>query len=1156
MSFLKRMGSLFSKNKETIEELKFQIKYNDENITLTPNKSILENQNINDLINMYNIETMNNSIIVSYDYLYDLYFDDYENKIDTYKYFNLPDMFGGFINIENNNFLASSDLAYRFYFEDSDGRYNTYKGNILKHESKPEYKLMANDLYELSNKIIQYNSNREYRSDVAHQFETLKDIKDYSKKLDIILNQRLREEPSPIVIDKIKIDFDDNGEVLEIFPRLSEYDQINKSLINNIHQYEDVKGTYTTNINDEKVRYVIKNKETLKKVIKNKTNKGKDRLDILSGKNEIFEDENIDISDFGPRVTGIGYLSYKSSSSNVKTNDLNWLDNNIEFPYIQGTNVDGNFESVVLKPEDKLKLQIKLSEMMNNNEDVSEIEFTSDEGNDIKLIMTSDDIKNEIQNLNSRMKSPLDINKIKDLEKILELCDEHEDKDYIPYKGMYITKGSVDIKEEIANQIECLKEKQNTTESNKEKKKALLIAENLDENEYIEKDKVNKIKHIVEAPKGLREGISLFEYQNECLGKLQNLYLDSNINGFLLCDDMGLGKTLQLLSFLGWLKDRNEVTPSLIVAPTSLLNNWDSQDGGEIQKFFKDNFFKTEKVRGKLTSEDIERLKEKDIVFITYESLRMNNIALGKIHWKVMICDEAQKIKNPKTLLTVAAKAQNADFKIICSATPIENTLEDLWTLTDYSKPGLLGSLKDFKNTYINKYKNPTERDLQELNDKLYYKIEDFYIRREKDILPKSLPKKLIKIYKFKPTTIELDYLERIKDTEEHALPAIQKMLGVCSHVDMLSQDDNSINNIEGAIKKSSKMINLKYILDQIKSKDEKVIIFTRLRKVQQIIYKAVKYWYNINCFIVNGETTNLDKRTEIINNFRKENGFSVIILSPEVAGFGITLTEANHVIHYTRLWNPAKEDQATDRAYRIGQTKDVTVHYPMVSFDDEGVFEYDNIQAYVDDNMERREEAILSPEEKLNILLARKKNMLINFFLAAGDGDIGGKDFLSLDSNKGKKNSISIDDIVKNIINPHEFEALVAVLYEKMGYKPYLTVKSNDKGVDIICKRDNDVIFIQCKKVASNVGIDAVKDLFYARDTYSKYLNEKMVKSIIVTSCENVCDSVRNRNDIEIIDGYKLGELLNQYSVYKDEIDIINDDRYSFEEMIRYITL
>lgn len=1153
MSFLKKMGSLFTKNEKITEELKFKLEFNENNIKLIPNKSILENKNINDLIDMYNIETMNESIIVSYDYLYDLYYDDYDNKIDTYKYFNLPEMFSGFIDIENSNYLASNDVTYRFYFEDSAGRYNTYKGNIIKHELKLEYKVMSKELYKLSEKLKEYNSDKEKRSDSVYQFELLKEIKEYSQELDVILNKRLRDEPTPVVIDQIKIDFTDDGETLEIFPKLSEDENINNNIINNINQFEKVKGTYSTLINNEKLRFVIKNKNTLEKVIKNKVNKGKDRLNILSGKSELFEDENIDISSFGPRVTGIGYLSYKNSPSNIKTNDLDWMDSNIEFPHIQGTNVDGNFESITLNPEDKLNLQIKLSQMNTNEEEVGEVEFKIDEDNIIKIIMTKDDIKNEIQKINSRIKTPMDINKIKSLEEVLSLCDQYENEAYIPYKGMYISKGHTNIKEEINNQIEYLKEKSNEKENNKEKKKTLLIAENLDNEEYVEKDKVNKVKHRVESPKGLKKGISLFEYQNDCLEKLQILYLDSNINGFLLCDDMGLGKTLQLLSFLGWLKDRNEVRPSLIVAPTSLLNNWDSVESGEIQKFFKDNYFTTEKIRGRVNKADVERLKEKDIVFITYESLRLNSILLGQINWKTMICDEAQKIKNPKTLLTIAAKAQNANFKVVCSATPIENTLEDLWTLTDYSKPGLLGSLKDFKNTYINKYKNPTQEDLQELNDQLYSKIEDFYIRREKDILPKSLPKKIIKVYKYKPNNLEIDCLERIKDTEEHTLSAIQKMLAVCSHIDMLNPDDSSISNIDNAIKKSSKMTNLKTILDTIKSKNEKVIIFTRLRKVQQIIYKAVKYWYNIKCFIVNGEITNLDKRTSIINEFKKEKGFSVIILSPEVAGFGITLTEANHIIHYTRLWNPAKEDQATDRAYRIGQTKDVTVHYPMMSFGKEAIVEYDNVQSYLDDNIERKEE-VLSPEEKLNILLARKKDMLINFFLAAGNGEIRGSDFLALDSKSRSKANVTMEDVIKNIITPHEFEALVAVLFEKQGYNSYLTSRSNDNGVDVICKKDNEVIFIQCKKCNSSVGSEAVKDLLYARDKYSNHISGVNVRNIIVTSSESISVSVRERDDIKVIDGKKLSELLNDNKVYKDEIDVADNERYSYDKIVRVL--
>ncbi|MBP3929363.1 MAG: restriction endonuclease, partial [Peptostreptococcaceae bacterium] len=852
-----------------------------------------------------------------------------------------------------------------------------------------------------------------------------------------------------------------------------------------------------------------------------------------------------------PRVTGIGYLSYKNSASNIKTNDLDWLDNNIEFPHIQGTNVDGNFENIKLTPDDKLKLQMKLVELNDENKNSGEIEFKNEDGNDVKIIMTKEDIKNEIQKINSRIKTPSDINKLSTLESILNICDNYKEEEYIPYNGMYIHKGSLDIKEEIQDKIEELREKINNNE-NKEKKKTLLIAENLESNEYVEKDTVSKYKHIVEAPKGLKEGIKLFDYQNECLEKLQNLYLDSNINGFLLCDDMGLGKTLQLLSFMAWLKDREELKPSIVVAPTSLLNNWDSNESGEIQKFFKENLFDTEKVRGRVTSKDIERLKEKDIVFITYESLRMNNIALGRINWKVMICDEAQKIKNPKTMVTIAAKAQNANFKIICSATPIENTIEDLWTLVDYSKPGLLGSLKDFKSKYINKYKNATDQQLEELNDELYSKIEDFYIRREKDILPKSLPKKIIKIYKKKPTNIEVDYLEKIKDTEEHALSAIQKMLMVCSHVDVLNNDE-SIDNIEDTIKKSSKLKTIKSILEDIKIKDEKVIIFTRVRKVQQILYKSIKHWFNIESFVVNGELTNLDKRTEIINNFRKSKGFNIIILSPEVAGFGITITEANHVIHYTRLWNPAKEDQATDRAYRIGQTKDVYVHYPIITFEEEEICEYDNVHKYVEENIVRNRE-LLSPEEKLNILLARKKDMLINFFLAAGNGDIGSKDFLGLDEKPNEKSNLNIEAIDKNIISPHEFEGLVAVLYEKLGYKSYLTSKSNDNGVDVICKNDNEIIFIQCKKTKHSVGAEAVKDLLYAKDKYNQYIKGMNVRCIVVTSSNNVAISVRERSDIELVDGEKLSILLNQYKIYKDEIDVIENDRYSFEKMIRLI--
>lgn len=1138
MSFFNKISNIFAKNKEISQTLEFKVEFNEENILLTPNQDISKLDNIIDLINIYNIETMRDSIIVSYGDLYDLYYNENDEIIDDYKYFNLPELFQGYINIENDNYLASNDVKYRFSFEDNEGKYTLKYGSVLKLDLQNKYRIMPKKLFYLVESLKEYNLNEEYRKDEAYQFEMVKLIKDYSKEVDVILNETLRKEEEPVVIDKIKIDIEDDGENLEIFPKLNDDKNINNNLINNINQYENVKGIYSSKDSQgKKTRYIIKHKDTLQTILDNKLVKGKERLDVLSGKGKLFEDENIDISDFGPRVTGIGYLNYRSSTSTIKTNDLDWLDNDIECPFIQGTNINGDYENITLKPEDKIKLQMKYAELVKNNEDTGEVEFLSDNGNPIKIIMTKENIADEIKNINSRIKYPNDINKITDLEKILKLCDDYVEENYIPYKGMYVMKND-DIKSQISQKIEELRE--NQKKEDKDRKKTLLIAENIDNEEYKEVDKVEKKQHIVEDTTLLKDGISLFEYQRECLGKLQSLYLDSHINGFLLCDDMGLGKTLQLLSFLGWLKDRNELKPSLVVAPTSLLNNWDNEDSGEIQKFFKEGSFNTSKVRGRLSLEDIKKLEDKDIVFITYESLRSNSMMLGKINWKVMICDEAQKIKNPKTMVTIAAKAQNANFKIICSATPIENSLEDLWTLTDYSKPGLLGSLKDFKNEYINNCKNESYDELKDLNDKLYSKIEEFYIRREKDILPKSLPKKIIKLYKVKPTSVEVEILEKIKDTEEHTLSAIQKMLAVCSHVDTLHLKDTAMINVDQCIEKSSKLKILKKILEDIKSKEEKVIIFTRLRTVQQIIYKSIRKWFNINVYIVNGEITNLDKRTKIINDFRKEKGFSVIILSPEVAGFGITLTEANHVIHYSRLWNPAKEDQATDRAYRIGQNKDVTVHYPIISFEESNTYIYENIKDYVNENMIRKQDVYLSPEEKLNILLARKKNMLINFFLAAGNGDISANDFLGMDSESAKI-YLTIDHIDKSLLTSRELEGLIAVLYNGLGYEVYI---SNNLSKGVICKKNSDILHV--RYIDNKDDFKKIKDdVFYTIEKYKNYVKGYTHKAIIINNSNYVLDD----EDI-YINKEKLADMLNLQKVYKKDIDNILKYTYSFEEI------
>ena len=1142
MGFLKKLTNIL---KQSETEISFKINYNEEYIEIIPNISLDKDDYIIDLIKMYNIKTQDNKLCIKYEDIYDLYYDENNIEIQTYKRFNLPELFKGFIKVENiNNFIQDKEVRFAYKFEGYEGDYQQKHGNIIECFLSGDVKIIPPDIYSIVKQLNQYNSSIEKRKDVASQFEMLGIIKDYSEKANLILNKRLRDEEKPVIIDKVKIDLKDDGETLEIFPVFSDNHNINNEILMKLDQHNDIKDFYSATIGEKKVKFVIKNKDTIRTIKKNRKVTGQKRLDILSGDSEIFEDENIDLSIFGPRVIGLGYLKYRSYPAMSKTSDLKWIDKEVDEPYF----FCGS-EKVILGPKDLTILENKLREMNEKGQDKTEMNFKTKDGNEVKTTMNKDQIKNEIIKIKNSIVSPVEITSKSIIKRILEEYDR-EESNYIKINGKYVEKYDKEYFKERLNELEN-QEKRN--KKSKAKDLDLIIKENDKELEYVENDTNKNIEptlHEVEIPNLLKTNIRLFDYQKEALYKLQNLYLRNNVNGFLLCDDMGLGKTLQLLCFLAWLKERNELTPSLIVAPTSLLNNWDNSNGeGEMQKFFVNGAFKTTKVRGKISEQDIERISKSDIVFTTYSSLRMNNKELGTINWSVMICDEAQIIKNPFTKVAVAAKAQNANFKIVCSATPIENTLIDLWNLVDYSKPGLLNSLKEFKSTYISKAKDASETELKSINDDIFVKIKNYYIRREKDILPKELPNKKIKIYKRKANSQEREYIDRLMATESSALALIQKMLFVSSHIDLLSDIDILNIDAEKLQKRSTKIGILYEILNDIKEKNEKAIIFARSIKMQHLIYKCIDYWFDMKVNIVNGKVTSLSERIELIDDFRQKEGFNVIILSPDVAGFGLTLTEANHVIHYMRLWNPAKEDQATDRVYRIGQNKDVTVHYPMLSFTEEKIYEYNSVREYVNQNMEIKSED-LSPEEKLNILMARKKNMLLNFFLAAGSGEISEKEFFRLGSkDKTEKNIIEFRDIENDLIDEYEFEALTAVIYENKGYTTYLTTQSNDNGVDVVCVKDNERILIQCKKVKKLDSINTIKDLLYARDVYRRNIGLDY-KLMVVTNTNKVPDKIKNHKEIEVINGSRLKNILNEHKIYKDEVDIKNNERYSFERL------
>ena len=520
----------------------------------------------------------------------------------------------------------------------------------------------------------------------------------------------------------------------------------------------------------------------------------------------------------------------------------------------------------------------------------------------------------------------------------------------------------------VANDIEQEQPKADETK----KKSTLLIANNIDEADFTKKraetltfDESNRPK--ARLPSSFRsQEFSLKAHQEYGIAWLQNLYqyAPTQVSGCLLADDMGLGKTLQLLCFIGeYLETAEDKKPALVVAPVSLLENWEA----EINRFFSAKFgkvlslygdnLKQRKIPKHLISSQLRNdygitnlLEENwlggaDIVLTTYETMRDLEFSLGRVDWSIMICDEAQKIKVPTAMVTKAAKAQKADFKIACTGTPVENSLVDLWCLFDFIQENLMGSLSEFNK----EYRRPIEKKDDEDNaiiDELRQLIEPQVLRRMKhDVAELPAKHEINDCKNIEISTLQRTLYKQVSNDyrslseEGHKgvmLKALHDMRMICAH---------PLNFQEKAtIKDSPKAEWLINTLETIKQKNEKVIIFTEFRAIQVFLKRLLLERFGLNVTTVNGDSNTNSRvgltRQGIIDKFQETNGFNVIILSTVAVGFGVNIQKANHVIHYTRSWNPAKEDQATDRAYRIGQDKEVYVYYPSIAADDFETFE------------------------------------------------------------------------------------------------------------------------------------------------------------------------------------------------------------------------
>jgi non-specific serine/threonine protein kinase len=408
--------------------------------------------------------------------------------------------------------------------------------------------------------------------------------------------------------------------------------------------------------------------------------------------------------------------------------------------------------------------------------------------------------------------------------------------------------------------------------------------------------------------------------------------------GACLADDMGLGKTVQILAFLNILSQTQRSTgkkektsyktASLLIIPASLLSNWDQ----EIKKFSPNlkvflahpDMQRPRRVKTPTESE----LDELDLVITTY-ALSHRYIWLLEYTWQYVILDEAQAIKNPGTRQSKAVKTIPARNRIAMTGTPVENRLSDLWSLFDFVNPGLLGTAAEF-STF--------SKALAERLDgygRLRRMTAPFILRRlksDKSIisdLPDKVEMKTWATLSKKQAVIYQQLVDRINDTLEDTdgiqrkgmiLAALTKFKQICNHPDQYAGVDGY------TAKESGKFSRLQEICETIHEKREQVLVFTQFKEMTAPLARFLETVFQRPGLILHGSVA-VGKRKKIIEQFQQDDYIPFMVLSLKAGGVGLNLTRANHVIHFDRWWNPAVENQATDRAFRIGQKKKVMVH-------------------------------------------------------------------------------------------------------------------------------------------------------------------------------------------------------------------------------------
>jgi SNF2 family DNA or RNA helicase len=673
------------------------------------------------------------------------------------------------------------------------------------------------------------------------------------------------------------------------------------------------------------------------------------------------------------------------------------------------------------------------------------------------------------------------------------------------------------------------------------------------------------------------------------LGLLDQSEQDKQINGALLADDMGLGKTFMALSAVEhYYQELNEVDetqkPTLIVAPLSLLENWKDevaktfehspfkdivilQSDGELSRFrhggveirsgaSEDGEFEP-KYSLNIGKDQRDRLDMPGrLVITTYQTLRDYQFSLCLIDWGIVIFDEAQNIKNPNALQTRAAKGLNADFKLVATGTPVENSLADFWCLMDTASPEYLGGYQEFRSKYISPILQAAGDEVEEVRSRigrdLRINVGSMMLRRVKEDNLDGLPAKRIYVgvedeqWQYLPELGKTmsGYQQKVYDgaieslaesEESHVLATLQRLRSSSLHPRLADGGKlnvpHNMKELESLFDESEKLKSLIQLLDMVKKRQEKCIIFVVNKRLQTFLSLALGKKYQLGPLsIINGDAKAVSKnastptRKSMIIDFEAKEGFNIIVMSPVAAGVGLTVVGANNVVHLERHWNPAKEAQATDRVYRIGQTKDVNIYIPVLLHPEMESFDV-NLHRLLSKKTLLKD-AVITPEEVIP--------------MPEGLGKKGG-----LTGNQ----TITANEIHK--LSWQQFEALTVEVMTKEtnADSAWLATNGADKGSDGILVVDNQLTLIQAKhtKRGRYDGYKAIQEIFGARPVYESEMGKTNSRLMFITNATALSKRTREvaqQCSVEILNGKALSDLVNKHQITFKQILIRLDKK------------